>query len=187
MTLGRRLLEHPISGEEIERRSFEEIEREGVRGGLTDDEWTVARRLVHATGDPALVKALRFQGSWKRAGMDALHAGEPIYCDASMARAGISAERLRGAGGAPSDLRCEVADREVGILARDSGLPRSVLAVRKVVSSMGSGGIWLFGNAPTGLMELVRLHREEGYMPSLVLAMPVGFVHVVESLSLIHI
>jgi len=30
-------------------------------------------------------------------------------------------------------------------------------------------------------MELVRLWTEEGYRPSLVAALPVGFVHVVES------
>lgn len=181
MTLGRRLLEHPVSGEEIERRSFAEIEREGVRGGFSDDEWTVARRLVHTTGDPALVKALRFQGPWRRVAQDALEAGEPVYCDASMARAGISRQRLRRATSREPELLCEVGDAVVAAQAAESGLPRSVWAVRKTAAALGSGGIWLFGNAPTGLMELVRLYREEGFVPSLVVAMPVGFVHVVES------
>lgn len=181
MTLGRRLLEHPVSGEEIERRSFAEIERENVRGDLDDDQWVVARRLVHTTGDPGLVRALRFQGPWKHAGLEALAAGEAIYCDASMARAGLSRARLGRTSSREHELRCEVADPAVAARARESGLPRSVWAVRKAAEQVGSGGIWLFGNAPTGLMELVRLHREEGFVPSLVVAMPVGFVHVVES------
>ena len=181
MTLGRKLIDFPVSGEEIERRSFEEIERENVRGALTEDEWTVARRLVHTTGDPGLVRALRFQGPWKEAGLEALENGESIYCDASMARSGISVARLRRATSREPLLVCEVADPEVANHARESGLPRSVWAVRKAAQVIGGGGIWLFGNAPTGLMELVRLHLEEGFRPSLVVAMPVGFVHVVES------
>lgn len=181
LTLGRKLIEFPVSGEEIERRSFEEIERENVRGNLADDEWIVARRLVHTTGDPGLVKAMRFQGRWKQAGLEALDNGEGIYCDASMARSGISRERLRRATSREHALLCEVADPVVASNARESGLPRSVWAVRKAAQAIGSGGIWLFGNAPTGLMELVRLHSEEGFLPSLVVAMPVGFVHVVES------
>ncbi len=39
----------------------------------------------------------------------------------------------------------------------------------------------VFGNAPVALMELNRLIMEEGIRPALVIAMPVGFVHVVES------
>lgn len=183
VTLGRLLLDTPVSGEEIERRSFEEIEREGVRGTLTDEEWIVARRLIHTTGDPSVVRGLRFRGDWSRAAQEALEAGEPVYCDASMARSGISRARLARATTRVPDLLCEVGDPDVAARARESGLPRSVWATRQAAEAIGSGGIWLFGNAPTGLMELVRLHREEGFLPSLVVAMPVGFVHVVESKS----
>ena len=44
-----------------------------------------------------------------------------------------------------------------------------------------NGGIAVFGNAPVALMELNRLIMEEGVRPAVVIAMPVGFVHVVES------
>ncbi|MBK8803241.1 MAG: precorrin-8X methylmutase [Fibrobacteres bacterium] len=180
-TLGRALLEHPISGEEIERLSFERIEREGVRGTMAPEEWIVARRLIHTSGDPGLVRALRFVPGWQDAARNALRDREPVYCDASMARSGISRTRLlRATGGEPS-IHCEVASPDVARRAAESGLPRSVWAVRKAAAAIGSGGIWLFGNAPTGLMELVRLHMEDGFRPSLVVAMPVGFVHVVES------
>lgn len=181
--LGRMLLERPVSGEEIERRSFEAIEAERVRGGLDDASWAVVRRMVHACGDPSLVRAVRFAGAWLDAGVAALRAGEPICCDASMARAGLSAARLGRAasGGKAPEIVCGVSDQDVAERAAATGLPRSVWAVRKAAERLGGGGIWMFGNAPTALMELVRLHLEEGYLPSLVLAMPVGFVHVVES------
>jgi precorrin-8X/cobalt-precorrin-8 methylmutase len=180
-SLGRQLMERPVSAEEIERRSFDQIEREAVRGELSPAEWTVARRLIHTVGDPELVPFLRFASGWQAAAMEALGRREPIYCDASMARSGISQARLRRATGGEVEIRCEVADADVAARALESGLPRSVWAVRKVAKEIGSGGIWMFGNAPTGLMELVRLHLEEGYRPSLVVAMPVGFVHVIES------
>jgi precorrin-8X/cobalt-precorrin-8 methylmutase len=180
-SLGRALIERPVSGDEIERLSFECIEREGVRGAMPHKEWIVARRLIHTAGDPGLVRGLRFGTGWFDAAIGALQNHEAIYCDASMARAGISKARLRRATGGDPAVVCEVADPEVAAMAVESGLPRSVWAVRKAARTIGSGGIWLFGNAPTGLMELVRLHREDGYCPSLVVAMPVGFVHVVES------
>lgn len=179
--LGRTLLENPVSGDEIERLSFACIEREGVRGHLDDGEWTVARRLIHTSGDPGLVRALRFAPGWRAAAMEALEKREAVYCDTSMARAGLSKGRLRRATGGEPEVLCEVADPEVAVLATASGLPRSVWAVRKAAERIGDGGIWMFGNAPTGLMELVRLHLEDGFRPSLVVAMPVGFVHVVES------
>jgi precorrin-8X/cobalt-precorrin-8 methylmutase len=47
------------------------------------------------------------------------------------------------------------------------------------------GGIVAIGNAPTALLEIVRLHREEGVTPALVLGMPVGFVNAVESKELL--
>ncbi len=46
---------------------------------------------------------------------------------------------------------------------------------------MLQGGIAVFGNAPVALMELNRFIMEEGIKPAIVIAMPVGFVHVSES------
>ena len=179
--LGRELLERPVSGDEIERLSFERIEGLGVRQNLTDAEWLVARRLVHTTGDGSVARSLVFAAGWEAAATAALRAGEAVYCDAAMAKAGISRARLARATSRVPEIVCEVAAPDVAAAARESGVPRSVHAVRKAAAAMGTGGIWLFGNAPTGLMELVRLHREEGFRPSFVAALPVGFVHVTES------
>ena len=46
------------------------------------------------------------------------------------------------------------------------------------------GAIVGIGNAPTALIELVRLIREEGLRPALVIGMPVGFVSAAESKAL---
>ena len=46
------------------------------------------------------------------------------------------------------------------------------------------GAIVAIGNAPTALIELVRLIREHGLRPALVVGMPVGFVAAAESKAL---
>jgi precorrin-8X/cobalt-precorrin-8 methylmutase len=46
------------------------------------------------------------------------------------------------------------------------------------------GAIVGIGNAPTALIELVRLIRENGVRPALVVGMPVGFVSAAESKQL---
>jgi hypothetical protein len=65
-------------------------------------------------------------------------------------------------------------------MARQSRLPRSLFAIRKAKSIL-DGGLAVFGNSPIALLELNRLILEEQIRPALVIAMPVGFVHVVES------
>ena len=43
------------------------------------------------------------------------------------------------------------------------------------------GGIIAVGNAPTALLEVLRLIREEAVRPALIIGMPVGFVSAAES------
>jgi cobalt/nickel transport system ATP-binding protein/precorrin-8X/cobalt-precorrin-8 methylmutase len=116
------------------------------------------------------------------AGVAALQQGAPIYADSNMIRAGLSMTRLRSANAGYSADRifCHVADSDVSGLAIEAGLPRSLFALRKA-RAMLDGGIVVFGNAPVALLDLNRMIIEENLRPALVLAMPVGFVHVVES------
>ena len=99
-----------------------------------------------------------------------------------MIRTGISLARLRGVCGfyRSESIICHVADEDVTRKARRSGLPRSLHAVQKAKPLL-EGAIVLIGNAPVALMEISRMIIEEGLRPSLVVALPVGFVHVVES------
>ena len=43
------------------------------------------------------------------------------------------------------------------------------------------GAVVAIGNAPTALLEVIRLVREEGVRPALVVGLPVGFVSAAES------
>lgn len=176
------LLARPLSGPDIEERSMAIIDDLCAGHGLAPAEWLVAKRLVHTTGDPAIIRDLRFSPGWLAAGAAALRAGAAITSDAKMVRSGISLARLRelNPGYGPGHLHCHVDDPAVAAEAKAAGLPRSLYAVR-AARALLDGAICCFGNAPVGLMELSRLIAEEGVRPALVIAMPVGFVHVVES------
>ena len=180
--LVRRLYEEPLSGEEIERRSFAAIDREAPPHGFSPGEWEVVRRMIHAGADFSLIGEVRFSPDALRHAVRALQAGKPIYTDSNMIRAGISLARLKGVCPAyeASSIHCYVAHREVGEEARAASLPRALFAVRKARAIL-DGALILFGNSPVGLLELNRMIIEEGVRPSLVVGMPVGFVHVVES------
>lgn len=177
-----KLYESPMSGQDIEDLSFRRIDEEAGEHGFPTDEWEVVRRMIHTTADFSLADSIRFSPDAVDSAVAALKGARPIYTDANMIRTGISLARLRQVSPeySPDRVLCHVADEDIAAEASRSGLPRSLHAVRKAHSSL-DGGIAVFGNAPVGLMELSRMILEDGIRPALIIGMPVGFVHVVES------
>lgn len=175
------LYNNPLSGKEIEARSFAIIDREAPEHAYSDDQWEIVRRMIHTTADFDLINRVKFSADAIDSGVESLKAGSTIFSDSNMIRSGLSLARLQEVSPryGRDSLVCYVADDDVALEARKQGLPRSLFAVRKA-RSMLEGGIAVFGNAPVAVMELNRLIVEEGVRPGLVVAMPVGFVHVVE-------
>lgn len=176
------LLANPLSGDQIEQRSLSIIDSEAPPHHFSAQQWPVVRRMVHTTADFSLLDAVRFSPDAVDAAIHALRAGAPIYVDSNMIRAGLSMARLQRIcpDYRPESILCHVADADVAAEARQTSLPRSLFAVRKAADKL-HGGIAVFGNAPVALLELNRLMVETGLRPALVIGMPVGFVHVVES------
>jgi len=176
------LYDHPMSGDQIEERSFQIIDQETPEHNFSPDQWEIVRRMIHTTADFGLIREARFSPDAVDACVAALRSGAPIYVDSNMIKSGLSLARLRQVCPkyASDRILCHVADEDVVQAARENGLPRSLFAVRKAEAIL-HGAIAVFGNAPVALMELNRLILEEGITPALVVAMPVGFVHVVES------
>lgn len=176
------LYDSPMSGEAIETRSFEIINSEAQSDGFSLEQWEVVSRMLHTTADFGLIECVKFSPDALESGVAALKSGAPILVDSNMIRSGLSTARLRGVcqDYGPHSVICHVADADVAAEASEKELPRSLFAVRKA-RPMLHGGIVAFGNAPVALMELNRLIMEEGIRPALVIAMPVGFVHVIES------
>ncbi|MBI5583425.1 MAG: precorrin-8X methylmutase [Deltaproteobacteria bacterium] len=175
-------LEAPCNGEEIEARSFAVIDREAPAHSFNPEEWEVVRRMIHTVGDFSIISDIRFSPGVLPAAREALSRGSLIYCDSNMIRSGLSLARLRRvhSGYGPEKIVCYVADEGVATEARETDLPRSLLGMRKARNLL-NGAIAVFGNAPLALLELNRMILEEGLKPALVVGLPVGFVHVVES------
>ena len=176
------LLENPISGPEIETKSFAQIDSEAGPHGHSADQWQVVRRLIHTSADFAMSDLIAFSDDAISSGIAALKKGMPIFADSNMIRSGLSTARLQKLNPSYSrdSIFCHVADEDVVEQAKQSGLPRSYFAVRKARERL-DGGIVLIGNAPVALLELNRMALEDNIRPALVIGMPVGFVHVVES------
>ncbi len=161
---------------EIEAESFRIIDREVGDHGYDARQWPVVRRIIHTTADFDFARTTCFSPGAVAAGIDALRRGSAILADTHMVVAGVNKARLARFG---CRLSCHVADADVADEARAHGITRSIVATRKGVSQ--GCGIYLIGNAPTALFELLRLVREEGVRPELVVGVPVGFVGAEES------
>ena len=177
-----------MSGVEIENESFRRIEE-----GLKDFQkkvdpaiYRIGRRLVHTTADFAIVDDLFWNHDPVAAGLAALRDKVPIYCDSSMIRSGLSLVRLKQVNSdySSDDVYCLVADPEVVKEAGARWQARSLVAVEKAKKII-DGGIVLIGNAPLALAGIIRLLAEENVKPRLIIGMPVGFVHVIESKELV--
>ena len=173
------------SGSEIEQESFRRIDREtppALRQRFTDAEWHVARRLIHTTADFAIAEQLRFTPGAIEAALAALRHGARIYTDSNMIKSGLSIPKLQKFH--PSYCReailCPVADPETAEYAKKRGISRALAAVELHEKEL-DGAIFLCGNAPLALAGVVRLTLAKRITPALVVAMPVGFVNVVES------
>ncbi|OON74055.1 precorrin-8X methylmutase [Streptomyces tsukubensis] len=122
----------------------------------------VVERVVHSAADLAYADDLVTDESALERAHAALHAGAPVVTDVAMVAAGITRR----------ETVCRLAEAEAG-----PGLTRSAHAVRLAFDEVGPGALWVIGNAPTALEELLLLDAR----PALVVGLPVGFVGAVES------
>ncbi|AMV73407.1 precorrin-8X methylmutase [Desulfuromonas carbonis] len=160
----------------IEAHSFDIIDDEVGPHGYDRQQWPVVRRIIHTTADFEFATSTFFAPGAVAAGLEALRSGAGICCDTNMVLAGVNKPRLARFG---SSIACHVADPEVAAQARAAGITRSILALRKGVAA--GCAIYLIGNAPTALFELLRLAAAGAVAPALVVGVPVGFVGAAES------
>jgi precorrin-8X/cobalt-precorrin-8 methylmutase len=163
--------------EEIEAESFRIIDAEVGEHPWSRLEWPVVRRAIHTSADFDYARSMVFSDRALAGGIEALRRGRGLVTDTTMALAGINKRLLERFGIRAS---CFVADADVAATATSAGITRSIAAMRKAAADPGNG-VFVIGNAPTALFELLRLVREEGLRPGLVIGLPVGFVGAEES------
>jgi precorrin-8X/cobalt-precorrin-8 methylmutase len=128
----------------------------------------VAERVCHASADLSFAESLVLDEEALRAGRAALAEGAPIYADARMVAAGVTSR----------EVVVPLADPRVPALAAETGTTRSAAAMALAVREAPAGAVWVVGNAPTALLQLL---AEPPAAPALVVGLPVGFVGAAEA------
>ncbi|MBS3964384.1 MAG: precorrin-8X methylmutase [Methylomonas sp.] len=171
------------AGQQIEHDSFAIVDREVGPHSYSNEQWQVVRRMIHATADFEFNGLTEFSATAVDAGILAILNGAPIVADVEMICVGLSEPRLRHFGVAAHQF---IADADVIAAAKTVNSTRAVQAMQKAQRlGLLRGGIVAVGNAPTALLEVLRLIEEHGVKPALIVGMPVGFVSAAESKALL--
>jgi len=168
------------AGQKIEHSSFAIVDAEaGDRGSYSAEQWPLVRRMIHATADFEFNGLTEFHPEAMQAGLKAIAAGASVVADVEMICVGLSKPRLAHFGVKTHQF---ISDDDVIEKAKSEGTTRAVQAMRKAYQQgLLDGAIIGVGNAPTALLEVIRLIEEEGAKPALIVGMPVGFVSAAES------
>ncbi len=166
-------------GRSIEDSSFAIIDREVGVHGLEPRAWQVVRRVIHATADFEFKELMRVHPRAVEAGIAALRAGCPLIVDVRMIQVGLNEERLRAYG---CTVHSFISDDDVIAEAKAQNSTRAIVSIQKAHRlGLLDGAIIAVGNAPTALLETVRLVQAQAARPALIIGVPVGFVSAVES------
>jgi precorrin-8X/cobalt-precorrin-8 methylmutase len=146
----------------IEVESYRILRSQVDTADLPPGTRAVTERVIHASADLDYATDLVCDESALVGGHRALATGAPLVVDARMLAAGITSRE------------CVVAlDLAPG---PEPGLTRAAAGIRAAAAEYPAGAVWVIGNAPTALRELIRLAAVGLVRPVLVIGLPVGFV-----------
>lgn len=153
---------HPIEVESY-RLLAERVDLSGWPDGQRD----VVARIIHATADVSFADTVRIGVEAVPHLVEALAGGAPVIADAAMVVAGVT--------------RYPTTCYLPRVPVAPPGSTRSAAALALAAAEHPRGAIWVVGNAPTALFELLRLHDAGRVQPAAVIGLPVGFVGAAES------
>ena len=166
-------------GQQIMIESFRTIERELRESNIPLGRKWALLHAIHTTADFEMERLLwTSPGAVEKLHELAVGGGiRTIVTDVTMAAAGIRRGALERLG---IEVKCYLHDPRVAEMAADGKITRTQAGIRLAVEEHPEA-LYVFGNAPTALMELCALIRRGEAQPAGVVAAPVGFVHVEES------
>ena len=170
-----------IAPMDIEKRSMEIISETLGSRVLDPENEAVIKRVIHSTADFDFADTLTFSEHAVSKGIEALRSGCDIVTDTQMAKAGINKRVLASLGG---EVHCFMSDPDVAEEAKARGITRAAVSMEKA-AKLSKPCIYAIGNAPTALFALRELIDSGQLNAALIIAVPVGFVNVVESKELI--
>jgi precorrin-8X/cobalt-precorrin-8 methylmutase len=170
------------SPESIEAESSAIIRSEVGSHNFAADEFEIVQRMIQATADLEFAHIAEFRNGAVDAARKALLNKPVMVVDVEMVVAGLRQDLLGRLG---VSVRCAIRDEDVRRLAAKRGTTRAALAVEKLLLE-APGAVVAVGNAPTALLKVVELLREDRIHPSVIIGMPVGFVLAAEAKELLR-
>jgi precorrin-8X/cobalt-precorrin-8 methylmutase len=166
-------------GQSIEDASMKMIESEIGNHDYNEKQWPIVRRIIHSTADFdfASKNKIIFSKNAIESGINALKNGCSIVIDVNGVIGGMNKQN-------PKDFKnkiiCNISSPKIMELAKKQGKTRSQVSMR-VASADIEGGIVVIGNAPTALLEVIQMIKEDLVKPALIIGIPVGFISSPES------
>lgn len=177
-------IEH-ISPQDIEKRSFEIIteiiEKEYSDKIMQKEQQAIIKRVIHTTADFEYLYTLCFCNNAIQKGKQAFQKGACIVTDTQMVKSGINKKIVKHLGG---EVYCFMSDEDVAEIAKKQNITRAVASMEKA-AQLQKPLIFAIGNAPTALIKIYELVKQNKIKPELIIAVPVGFVNVVQAKELI--
>lgn len=166
-------------GQDIMIRSFRTIEKELKNRDIPLDHKWALLHAIHTTADFEMEQLLHTDAGAVERLYREIEQGKirTIITDVTMAASGIRKGALQRLG---VEVKCYLGDERTAALAQEKGITRTQAGTRLAVEEHPEA-LYVFGNAPTALMELCDLIRRGKAHPAGIIAAPVGFVHVQES------
>jgi precorrin-8X/cobalt-precorrin-8 methylmutase len=166
-------------GQSIEDESMQIIDDEVGPHQYSKLEWPIVRRVIHATADFDFTgkNKMVFHKNAVMNGINALKEGCSIIVDVNGVIGGMNKQNPKDFG---NKVICNISDPDIAEQAKKENKTRSQMSMRVAASEM-NGGIVAIGNAPTALLEVIKMISEGLTKPALVIGIPVGFVSAAES------
>ena len=166
-------------GQSIEDASMKMIEDEIGSHTFNEKEWPIVRRIIHSTADFDFAdkNKLIFHKDAIESGMNALKNGCSIVVDVNGVIGGFNKQNPKDFG---NKIICNISKPEIMELAKKEGKTRSQVSMRAAISDI-NGGVVVIGNAPTALIEVIKMVKEGIVKPALIVGIPVGFICAAES------
>ena len=166
-------------GQSIEDESMQIIENEIGSHSYNEQEWPIVRRVIHSTADFDFARdnKIIFHDNAIKNGLKALKNGSSIVVDVNGIIGLLNKQNPKDFG---NNVICNISEPSIMEAAKEAGKTRAQMSMRIAKEDM-NGGIVVVGNAPTALLEVMKMIQEGITKPALVIGIPVGFVSAVES------
>lgn len=166
-------------GRSIMRESFRQIMELIEDKNVSKETLWAGMHCIHTTADTEIIKSLKLSDKVLENAHKAFYSGKPpvIITDVNMVKSGIRKGLLEKLG---IKVICYLNDERADKLAIEKNITRTQAGMR-IAAEEYPNALYAIGNAPTALIEIVKLTRKGIANPMAIIGAPVGFVNVKES------